>query len=126
VDVLDLVTEDRDPAVLALFPHRVSGSQEIGAVENSEGDRHQAIELASDAVVNRGSALRAKMVGDLVAAVGLVSPNLRLTFDCDLLGRPAGLGREGAARPLLAVQTVTHRNPHRLTGDDRPELAAAA
>ena len=118
--MLDVVSEDGDPVVLAFLPHGEFWRREFRVGEGAKRDSDQAVELTLNAVVNRRSAVRAEVVGDLVPAVGKMNPNPGLTLDRDLVRGPAGLGREGTAGPFLAIEAMTHRDANRLTGCCRP------
>ena len=74
--MLDSLAEDGDPVMLALLPDGESGPQEIGIVEGAERNGDEPVELALDPVMDRRSAIRTEMMGDPVAAVGVVSPGL--------------------------------------------------
>src|SRR4029453_4362959 len=78
VHMLDVIAEDSDPVVLALLPEGEFGLQEIGMVEGAERNGGQAVELALDRIMPGRAALGAEMMGDAVAAVGVVGPDLRL------------------------------------------------
>src|SRR4029450_2989954 len=124
--MLDVVAQNLDPVVLALLPDREFGLEEIGVVERSKRNGDQTVELAFDDIMHGRAAVRAKVMGDLIAAVGKVHPALRIALDRHQVDRPAGLGAEGAAGALLAIEAVANRHPHRLAGDGSAQLAAAA
>src|SRR5688572_27043113 len=124
--MLDLCADNLNPLVLALFPDGKGGGREIGIIEGADGNGDQTVELALDRIMDARAAPAAKMMGDPVAAVGEVGPDLRLPLDRHLAGRPARLDGKCAAGALLAVETVADRNPHRLALAGGGQLAAAA
>src|SRR5687768_3667230 len=114
--MLDLIAQNLNPLVLALFPHRESRRGKMRVGERSERDGDLPVELALDRVMDGRAAFGAEMMGDPVAAVGEMGPDFRLAFDRHLPGGPARLGAERAPGPLLAVEAMAHRHPHRLAG----------
>lgn len=70
VRMLDIVAENGDPVMLALFPHGKGRRGEVGVGEGADRNGDEAVELAVDRIVHGRSAVGAEMKGDRVAAVG--------------------------------------------------------
>ena len=104
--MLHAIGGDGDPIVLASFVNRVSWRSEIGVVERSERNRNQALELASDVVLNVSSTLRAEVEGRRIAAVPAHYVNLGFPVDRNLLGRPPRLNGERTAASFLAIEAM--------------------
>ena len=82
--------------------------------------------LFFQAVVDRRSTGRAKVVRDLVARVSRTNVLGGVALDDNGLRRKASLFSEDAAGPALACQTVAHGDADRFTRGNEPKLAATA
>ena len=90
-----------------LLPHRDGRRGEIRVGEVADGNSDIS-EKAFVLPVNGGTACRAEMKGQHVAAFGCPYPRRRFTGDGDLLAGEARLVADHGAGAPLALQAVAH------------------
>src|SRR4051812_41343832 len=105
------LARDLDPVVLALLPDREGGTREVRIVECAERDGDKTGEFrvhagALVAIIYVRPAVGAEVEDTPVPVVRQHFEGFGLAFDLHLLRSPARLHGEGAARPLLAVETM--------------------
>ena len=123
--MLDTVTVDGNPRVLAFLPYRVMRRGKVPVSKSACRDREQ-VAMRTGVIPERRPAGRAEMKIGFIAAVADMLIDLMLAADRHCIGRKTRLCGKGRPTSFLAIIAMADRDADRLASAGGGELAAAA
>lgn len=123
--MFDIVADNRDPIMLAIFPYRVLRWREVLVGKAAHGNGEQVAKRPG-MIPERRSAYRAEMETGRIAAVADMLIDLVLAADGHRVARKARLKSKSRAAAFLAVIAMADRHADRFAGAGNGKLSAAA